>query len=257
MKNTEILKNNGIDLESSLELFGDIETYNETVIDFLETLTEKLENIEKYKTSSDMKNYSIVVHSLKSDARYLGIKSLAEIAYKHEIESKDNNINFIYDDNENLLKEIDKIVILLRRYIGEEAPAIKIQKTVSKPKTNKKILVVDDSDIIRNYIVKMFSDEYIIESSIDGEEAIKTISFAEEGSIVGMLLDLNMPNINGFEVLEYMHKNNLFIKVPVAIITGDDSKDALSKTTHYPIVDVIQKPFNERDIKLIIDKMVK
>ena len=71
-----------------------------------------------------------------------------------------------------------------------------------------------------------------------------------------MLLDLNMPNINGFEVLDYLHENNLFAKLPVSIITGDDSKETVERAFGYPIIDVLQKPFNERDVKRVIEKMV-
>ena len=44
----------------------------------------------------------------------------------------------------------------------------------------------------------------------DGKEAIDIISVEEEGKIIGLFLDLNMPNIDGFAVLEYFKENNLF-----------------------------------------------
>lgn len=65
-----------------------------------------------------------------------------------------------------------------------------------------------------------------------------------------------MPNVDGFEVLEYFKNNNLFTKIPVAIVTGDDSKETVNKAFAYPIVDVLNKPFNERDIKRIVTNIV-
>jgi CheY-like chemotaxis protein len=65
-----------------------------------------------------------------------------------------------------------------------------------------------------------------------------------------------MPNVNGFDVLNFFETDNLFVTIPVAIITADDSKETLKKVLNYPITDVIQKPFNERDIKRVIDKMI-
>ena len=65
-----------------------------------------------------------------------------------------------------------------------------------------------------------------------------------------------MPNVDGFAVLDYMDKNNLFDKVPVAIITGVDTKDDISKAFMYPIIDVINKPFNEKNIKKVIERMI-
>lgn len=255
MRDVNLLIKNNIDVNSSLELFGDIETYNETVIDFLEALNEKLDNINKYKESSDMANYAILVHSLKSDAKYLGLKSLAEISYKHEMESKANNVNFIYDDFNNLLTVIDNNVKVLKEYIGDSAPSVEIELEVREIKSDKKILVVDDSDMIRNYIKKMVGNEFLIDVAKDGIEALEKIS-SVDNNIVAMLLDLNMPNVNGIEVLEYMEKNNLFSRVSVAVVTGEDSKEYLDKVKKYPIIDILSKPFNERDIKIAIEKMI-
>jgi FixJ family two-component response regulator len=73
---------------------------------------------------------------------------------------------------------------------------------------------------------------------------------------VGVLLDLNMPNVNGLQVLEYFKTNNLFEKIPVSIITGVGSDDLVYKTYDYPIIDVLRKPFNENDIKKVVNNTV-
>ena len=96
MKDVNILTSNGVNVEQSLELFGDMETYNETLEEFLNGVDEKLSNIEKYKEASDMTNYAILVHSLKSDSKYLGFTKLAELSYNHEMASKANNIDYVY-----------------------------------------------------------------------------------------------------------------------------------------------------------------
>ena len=72
-----------------------------------------------------------------------------------------------------------------------------------------------------------------------------------------MLLDLNMPNVNGFEVLEYFKTNGLFTKIPVSIITGDDSRETVTRAFTYPIADVLAKPFNERDVKRVVEKTLE
>ena len=92
MKDKTILLNNSIDVEASLELFGDMETYNETLNDFLESVFEKLEEIKIYKEAKDMPNYAILVHSLKSDSKYLGFTKLAEISYNHELKAKEKGV---------------------------------------------------------------------------------------------------------------------------------------------------------------------
>ena len=66
----------------------------------------------------------------------------------------------------------------------------------------KILLVVDDSSIITNFVSKIFKDEFNVISAKDGVEAIETIRNNFDKEFVGILLDLNMPRYNGFQVLE-------------------------------------------------------
>ena len=120
----------------------------------------------------------------------------------------------------------------------------------------KILLVVDDSSIITSFVNKIFKDEFNVISTKDGAEAIEAIRNNFDKEFVGILLDLNMPRYNGFQVLETFDKNHLFQKIPVCILTGDDTKDSLDKVFKYPIVDVLNKPFSESAIKTSINKLV-
>ncbi len=253
MKDVSFLIENGIDVNGSLELFGDMELYNETASDFLNSVSKKLSDIKNYKESSDMPNYAILVHSLKSDSKYLGFTKLAELSYNHEMKSKAGDITYVYNNYDELMEEAHRIVNVVREYMGMEVEHVEEKVNVVKDKT---ILVVDDSNIIRNFIKKIFDDTYDVIVANDGKEAIDTISLNPNSNIVGMLLDLNMPNVNGFEVLEYFDKHNLFARIPVSIVTGDDYRETVEKVFAYPVVDILIKPFNERDIKRIVEKTI-
>ncbi|MEG1146331.1 MAG: response regulator [Bacilli bacterium] len=254
MKDINILKENGVNVAASLELFGDMETYNETLNDFLESVDQKLSDIKKYKEQEDMPNYAILVHSLKSDSKYLGFTKLADLSYQHELESKNSNIQFVNANYEALVEEANKMINLVKNYLGQqEVTKEKVQEIKIKDKT---ILIVDDSDIIRNFVKKIFNDTYEVMIANDGKEAIDIVSVSEQDKLVGLFLDLNMPNVDGFQVLEYFKNNNLFKKIPVSIITGDDSKEAIEKAFTYPIVDMLNKPFNEHDVKVIVEKTI-
>ena len=252
MKDVNLLTSNGVDVNASLELFGDMQTYDETLEDFLNSVDEKLSDIKKYKELTDMPNYAIFVHSLKSDARYLGFTKLAELSLNHEMESKNNNVSYVYDHYDELMTEANRIINLVKQYMGKEVTTVQPKKVNI---SDKSILVVDDSNIIRNLISKIFDNEYGVLTADDGKQALDLIA-TSPNNLIGMLLDLNMPNVNGFEVLDYFKNNNLFNKIPVAIITGDDSKDTVQKAFDYPIVDVLAKPFNERDVKRVVTSML-
>ena len=254
MKDKNLLINSGIDVDKSLELFGDMETYDETLNEFLDSVDDKVETLNKYKEASDAYNYAIYAHSLKSDARYLGFTKLAELAYNHEMAGKSNDINYIYNNYDSLINEVKRIVKVVCDYVGVRDNIIKEENTIH---SDKVILVVDDSDIVQNFIKKIFNNMYEVRTANNGEEALNYIYSDTDNKIIGMFLDLNMPKVNGFQVLDYFDKNNLFQKIPVAVITGVDTKDEISRTLMYPIVDILSKPFNETNEKNVVDKMIK
>lgn len=251
MRDVNILKTNQVNVEKSLELFGDMATYDEMLSTFLTEVDEKLNNIAKYKEVADMANYAILVHSLKNDAKYFGFEKLAELSYKHELESKANHIYFVYDNYDELMNEAKRVVNVVRQYFGEVGNTVEVVTNVVKDKT---ILVVDDSDVISNFIKKIFI-EYEVIIAHDGLEAITNIETNDK--ICGMLLDLNMPNVDGFSVLDYLQNKQLFSKIPTSIITGVGDDNIIAKAYEYPIVDVLRKPFNERDVKMVVEKTIR
>lgn len=255
MKDVNLLINNGVDVNKSLELFGDMETYDETLEEFLSGVNQKLSDIKRYKEASDMANYAILVHSLKSDARYLGFTKLAELSLNHEMESKANNVDYIYDHYDELMMESERIIKLVSSYLGKESNVSVVEHKENIVK-DKAILVVDDSDMIRNFISKIFDDTFSIIMAHDGKEAIDIVTSETDNKIKGILLDLNMPNVDGFAVLDYFKANGLFNKYPVSIITGADDKESINRAFNYPIIDMLQKPFNERDVKRVVEKTV-
>ena len=70
MRSLNYLISNGVDVEKSLELFGDIKVYNETLVEFFDSANTKLTKLSAYRNNHDMANYAIYVHSLKTDAKY-------------------------------------------------------------------------------------------------------------------------------------------------------------------------------------------
>lgn len=120
----------------------------------------------------------------------------------------------------------------------------------------KKILVADDSKIISNIVNRAFNGEYEVVIAYNGREAIDIIKNNVDDSIVGILLDLNMPEVDGFAVLDYFKENNLFKRIPVCIITGDVQKDRIDRAFNYDIVDVLAKPFTFDNVREEVEKLI-
>ncbi len=120
----------------------------------------------------------------------------------------------------------------------------------------KKILVADDSKIISNIVDRAFKDQFETIVALNGKEAVDIIKNNIDDSIVALLLDLNMPVVDGFAVLDYFKENNLFNRIPVIIITGDVQKERIDRAFTYPIVDVLAKPFTFDHVREEVAKII-
>lgn len=276
MKDINFLTSKGVDIKSSLELFGDIDTYNKTLGEFIFSAPEKLQKLENYKNSKDMGNYTIYVHSLMSDSKYFGFNELSVVASNHEIKSRMGDVLYIQQNFPSLQNAVSNAVAIANEYLNDTPPAGAVAQAavggVAAPApqatqqaaptggevyAGKTILVVDDSNIIRNFVKRIFSDKYNVGSAKNGQEAINIIYANKDNDFISaILLDLNMPGVDGFAVLEYMKENDLFSKIPVSIISGDSSRDTIDKAFTYTIVDMLGKPFTENDVKRILEKTI-
>jgi HPt (histidine-containing phosphotransfer) domain-containing protein len=120
MMDVTVLTNNGVDVNHGLELLGDMEMYNDTLKDFLEESKTRINNIINYYNAQDWVNYEILVHAQKSDSKYLGFTQLAEMSYNHEMAAKGNDINYIVNNINPLINEANRIVAVVKAYLGVE-----------------------------------------------------------------------------------------------------------------------------------------
>lgn len=107
----------------------------------------------------------------------------------------------------------------------------------------KTALVVDDVLLNRELLMDMLEDEYSVIEAKDGEEALRIIE-QKGGSISVLLLDLLMPNVDGFGVLRGLKKIGAAERFPVLIITGESGQDAERTCLLEGATDFIKKPFN-------------
>ena len=112
----KFLRKKGIDLDKALELLGDMEMYEATLKDFYDTADTKWLKIMSSKNTKDLENYAIEVHSLKSDAKYLGFMELANVAYEHELKSKEKDEVFVSNHFNDLEYEYNKVMSIIDEY---------------------------------------------------------------------------------------------------------------------------------------------
>lgn len=119
----------------------------------------------------------------------------------------------------------------------------------------EKVLVVDDVELNRDILEEILKDEYTVIQAENGKQALEILKNDPEGIAV-ILLDLIMPEMDGFQVLEVIKENKWTDKMPVLIISGEASVEIEKKCFDYGISDFIKKPFDNKLVKKRVKNVV-
>lgn len=111
---------------------------------------------------------------------------------------------------------------------------------------DKKLLIVDDSEIDRTILKNILQDEFHIAETDNGYGALEIIR-KTKGELDAVLLDVSMPQITGFDVLKLMRESNID-QIPVFLITSEATKDNVLHAAEFDVAEFIRKPFDREDI---------
>lgn len=118
-----------------------------------------------------------------------------------------------------------------------------------------KILVVDDLELNRELLSDILTEDYDILMAEDGVQAIQMLD-ALQNEISIVLLDLQMPNLDGFGVLAAMREHHLLEHIPVLVITGEQSTVIESECFQLGVSDFIHKPFEPSLVRMRVKNIV-
>lgn len=121
----------------------------------------------------------------------------------------------------------------------------------------KKILSVDDSAIIRKIIRSGIATlNYELLEASDGAEALSVLE--SNGSDIGLiLLDWNMPGMNGYDFLKKVKNHGTYKNIPVIMVTTDSEKENIIKAIQAGVVNYLVKPFANDDLIKKIQQSMK
>ncbi len=111
-----------------------------------------------------------------------------------------------------------------------------------------KVLIVDDNEINRELLAQALESEYDLEFCVDGAQALQVLEEKIDCFDL-MILDVIMPNVDGFGVLKKMNENGWIKKLPVLLISVDYSPMFIEKAFELGAFDFISRPFNKQIIK--------
>ncbi|WP_294428007.1 EAL domain-containing protein [uncultured Treponema sp.] len=114
-------------------------------------------------------------------------------------------------------------------------------------KLKRRILVVDDEEIERKMLKRMLQKDYRVFLAADGQEAL-SIMKENQDTLSLVLLDLLMPKMNGYDLLAEVAKNENLRKIPIIVLTADNSAEVKSLTMG--AADFIPKPYDIPEVVL-------
>ncbi len=104
-----------------------------------------------------------------------------------------------------------------------------------------RILIADDVDLNREMLAEILGNKYEFVYASSGVEVIDKIRGEKDIDLI--LLDINMPQMDGFEVLNVMNERHWIEEFPVIVISADDSSEFITKSFHLGAIDYIARPF--------------
>ena len=118
------------------------------------------------------------------------------------------------------------------------------------------IMIVDDSAINRALLNAILSADYRIVEAADGQECLDKLR-NHAGDIALVLLDINMPVMDGFAVLTAMNRSHVIEDVPVIMISSDDSEMVIRKSYELGASDYVNRPFDARVVYRRVSNTIK
>ena len=110
-------------------------------------------------------------------------------------------------------------------------------------KMKPKIMIVDDAEMNRQILMAILGDEYEYVEAENGRQAIHMLQ--KDLMVDLMLLDINMPEMNGFQVLERMNMLQWIDEIPVIMISSEEKKDVIERAYIFGAQDYIRRPFTK------------
>ena len=168
-------------------------------------------------------------------------------------------IQTIADPMENIVRRADWLMYQAKcrkNAVTVEVPGCSLAAPEKLLQEKSQILLVDDSKMNRMILAEILGDGYHILEAENGQECLEKLR-AEAGNIALVLLDINMPVMDGFEVLKAMNANHTIEDIPVIMISSEDSDAAIRRSYELGASDYVNRPFDARIVYRRVTNTIK
>lgn len=217
--------------------------------DFYEEMLSSYRKSGKYQEiadayeKQDWDQYRVLVHALKSTSLAIGAIEMSERAKELEKAAKEGDVAFIREHHrsgmaqyQTLLGQIQEALSPQEQEAQTDAPQAMLQDSLHL----MHVLVVDDDEMNLRMAEKMLRGKFRVSCASSGEA---TLAFLEKEVPDMILLDLHMPDMDGFEVMDRLRQREECRNIPVIFLTADNDRDMELQGFQRGAMDFIAKPF--------------
>jgi DNA-binding response OmpR family regulator len=120
--------------------------------------------------------------------------------------------------------------------------------------SKRSVLIVEDEPMMRSFLKRNLSDEYEIITEENGKHALEWLY---KGNLPDLLIvDLQMPEMDGFDFVEYIRRSGFFNRLPIIVLSSRESVDDRLRCFELGANDYLIKPFNPRELKYRINNLM-
>lgn len=168
-------------------------------------------------------------------------------------------IQSLADPMENIVRRADRLMYQAKcrkNAVMVEVPGHDMAALEKLLQNKSQILLVDDSAMNRMMLTEILRDSYHVLEAENGRECMEKLQ-AEAGNIALVLLDINMPVMDGFEVLKAMNADHTIEDIPVIMISSEDSDATIRRSYELGASDYVNRPFDARIVYRRVTNTIK
>ena len=231
----------------------DINFYLEVLESYV--IHQQVEVLEKSYANKDLDAYLVQIHALKSTSKSIGAMHMSEHARALEIAAKEKDMDYIRKNHVCVMAEYKELLERVSATLDQQDERQGEKVTISlELRDVPLILVVDDNGLNLRVAEKMLEKQFKVASVSSGMEVLEFVKNTIPDLI---LLDIHMPEMDGFEVLERLQGDPEYKDIPVVFLTANEEREVEVKGFELGAQDFIKKPFSADIMIRRVDRILE
>lgn len=231
----------------------DINFYLEVLESYV--IHQQVEVLEKSFANKDLDAYLVQIHALKSTSKSIGAMHMSEHARALEIAAKEKDMDYIRKNHVCVMAEYKELLERVSATLDQQDERQGEKVTISSELRDVPlILVVDDNGLNLRVAEKMLEKQFKVASVSSGMEVLEFVKNTIPDLI---LLDIHMPEMDGFEVLERLQGDPEYKDIPVVFLTANEEREVEVKGFELGAQDFIKKPFSADIMIRRVDRILE